>query len=194
MADAMKLVPVERLQYAIDAIAHLQPHKARRELEKLLAASPPAREEAPAEGAGDEWKVRLDHHLDWMIKAGQIDREAGGDGKSPLIVTSLYHLAQDAIHALALRNRTSEPEAGAVGVVCGTAQADMHTADLPVGTKLFTHPAPATADKLRGIIDAATHAALPPVCVVTGNGTKERASIQVESANRIIAALNEQPQ
>jgi hypothetical protein len=52
-------------------------------------------------------------------------------------------------------------------------------------------PATASGDleAVRAIIDAATHAALPPVCDVTGNGTKERAAIQVDIANRILAAL-----
>ena len=61
--------------------------------------------------------------------------------------------------AMIAEDRTSEPEAGAaVGAVSGTCRADLYTADLPVGTKLYTHPSPATADKLRVAVEAALNA------------------------------------
>lgn len=43
--------------------------------------------------------------------------------------------------------------------------------------------------RLRGWIDEATDAVLPPVCDVTGNGTKARAQMQVDIADRLMPAL-----
>lgn len=137
--------------------------------QSALAASPPAREEAPAEGA-----------IDWLMGQRRIQASASvRNGNKTVNHEEIVGFIDQAI--LALRDRTSEPAREAC-------QNDY------VPTKTITNPAPAsaTADKLRGIIDAAADAALPPVCDVTGSGTKERASIQVEIANRILAALTEE--
>lgn len=276
MADAMKLVPVEPTEAMLDEACYfwgpwLDDEKTQRAgrhsddpevrerakavWQQMLAASPPAREEAPAEGAGDNaehwreralsaeasmlalrriedakvfceietsdiWSVHVrgpdetvaaKSYADAVSYCDKLNAECPDARAVPIlsphkgspVVLSAYDVAcyeypdatgaplRDAFALGAmyastnLRNRTSEPEAGAVETLGPSAD---------FWSNVITHPAPATADKLRGIIDAATNAALPPVCDVTGNGTKERASIQVEIANRIIAALNEQPQ
>lgn len=77
----------------------------------------PALKAAVERGSDAEFKVRLDHHLALAVRQGEIDRKQGGDGKSPLIVTSLLHLAQDAIRALAdTRAALSVMEAMAKGL------------------------------------------------------------------------------
>lgn len=119
---------------------------------KALSASPPAREEAPAEGAG-EWTPTRGQVINAICNASPF----GPDYKHPDLLRM-----SDAI--LAIRNRTSEPEAGAVAwrdrfVVSrdGREWSDWNYHDefppaRPVEQQvemLFTRPAPATADKLR---------------------------------------------
>lgn len=71
--------------------------KIRQHLIDRRAASPAL---AATSGGGSEWDVRLEHHVEWIKRAGEIGGAGWDDGKCPLIVSSLLHLAQDAIRAL----------------------------------------------------------------------------------------------
>ena len=112
------------------------------------AASPPAREEAPGEGAGEIEDILIDC---FEPKAYGIPRA---------------NVASAVKRILALRNRTSEPEAGAVAwraekekqtyLYDTDEEYRMHSAR-SLGfriTPLYTHPAPATADRLRVAVEA----------------------------------------
>ena len=136
--------------------------------QSALAASPPAREEAPAEGAGDDaqWLWRIPGR-NWVLERTEPDvvREARVNGE--WVKTEVIALS-------ALRNRTSEPEAGAVAWF-GDGQYEPTEAMIEAGLEtcrpgnhanmiasfksmmqqaeldglVVAHPAPATADKLK---------------------------------------------
>ena len=71
---------------------------------------------AASQGEG-EFEVRLDYHNEWIRRHGR-----GGpgweDGKCPLIVSSLFHLAQDAIRALSAPQQAA-PVGDAVEQIVG---------------------------------------------------------------------------
>ena len=135
-----------------------------------ILASPPAREEAPAEGAGEpSGAAKLVAYED----AHNVALELG------------YPSLTEALEHLALRSHTSEPEAGAVawrvrqrvmtfsgqpGPWWGYGESPVVSADDPVYEQqaLYTHPAPATADKLpddvRRLVLAARAVAFGPDC------------------------------
>ena len=131
-------------------------------------ASPPAREEAPAEGAGEMDRAALTQMAQSMnlVLSGSWAAEQDCDWESKAAETKLDRL-DDLLGDLlaALRNRTSEPEAGAVAwrVVWsnGTTTTFVlkdRAEEVARGRSvqpLFTHPAPATADKLRADIETA---------------------------------------
>ena len=168
MADAMKLEDVlffklkdlileqSEGEWTDDMIVRDAHHFANN-LRPLLAASPPAREEAPAEGAGGK----------------QLDRLFYGGGEYVRADEAVRQIMALQAEIAALRNRTSEPEAGEawgfgwvydscggaeIGkmVVTKTAEANTFLRNVcaagPVA--LYTHPAPATADKLRVVVEA----------------------------------------
>lgn len=63
-------------------------------------ASEPEQNPHPIRGEGEpvaELKTRFDYHVEWIKRAGEIGGAGWDDGKCPLIVSSLLHLAQDAI-------------------------------------------------------------------------------------------------
>lgn len=101
----------------------------------------------------------------------------------------------------ALRNRTSEPEAGE----CITTQSMNDAASDPVWCAKWNrdpsaHPAPATADKLRELIEAAYIAGATNVheywCDNPGEAPAPRDDPEFDEAasDYAFAALNEQPQ
>ena len=143
------------------------------------AASPPAREEAPVEGAGEP-----KYFAAFM---GESD---------------------------ALRNRTSEPEAGAVAwltrgmngrgdwmqwEVCSEKRASQWRGDVAyrigrrqvIQVREITHPAPATADKLRVAVEALERTR-DGLRAMADDGLIENDSwAEIDQA---LATLNEQPQ
>lgn len=170
-------------------------------------ASPPAREEAPAEGAGETGHTRAARSRLDLIAHGALTRK-------------VYHPSTwtDEVAAFwadvaALRARTSEPEAreaedvraarermfgGMVKVSFydenddpqKTFMADLRTLlrDVP-----RTHPAPATADKLRDTLNALVTAVCYAAPPKDFNGViAYEARIPVEFVDQAIAALNEE--
>lgn len=189
MADEMKLVPVEPTEAMIEAMDQavfthgnvLDAYRA------MLAASPPAREEAPADGAGED---DLAEFLARKFRANIYDYPHKSVTKSDEHTINLFA----DVAAEALRNRTSEPEAGVVawllenhstgtGPIC-----TVHPGEWPNTTvyPLFKHPAPATADKLRVAVEALERLADPRNIHFAGDA-------QVV-ASKALAVLNEQPQ
>lgn len=153
-------------------------------------ASPPAREEAPAEGAG----------LEWMLRNRVLPVLQTGEAR---------HAVEQAIAAL--RNRTSEPEAGAVAASSATVRtgdevwvrakaSDVCTStvfvfvetihDKPMGNYVHWRdvrlsPAPATADKLRVAVEALGKAYR--AWIVEGGESVD----VLERVGPVLAALNE---
>lgn len=188
-------------------------------------ASPPAREEAPDEGAGDStmppphWTDddRYDRHPkaadDWNwrndppLSEGGLDLAVrrlnfAGDRADPRapdqmalvlrkdLITIKHELIRQAALA-ALRNRTSEPEAGAVAWMRVTRGEITHLThcQMPGYVPLYRHPAPATADKLRVAFDAGVDAGYRDI---TGRAAPQQFKDKVWP--QALAALNEQPQ
>lgn len=115
----MRLVPTVPTPEMIDVIedaarfdegGYLGQEPAQDTYRKLLAAAPVA--PAGGEGERDEFQVRYDHHQQWIKDADY------PEGKVPLIVSSLMHLAQDTIAALAAR---AQPPVGEVDMIEATA-------------------------------------------------------------------------
>ncbi len=264
MADAMKLVPVSAFvmlaeQYERDSG---QKMKGTDWYERVIAASPPAREEAPADD-GPVFHMNLLSHEDneaWLASARkQAPAEGAGDLTRGQIINAICNASpfgpdykhpdllrmSDAI--LALRDRTSEPEAGAVAWIdfkpgsypplngewfvakCPQAVRVVHYADkgdrLPIDhtgwawpslpthwmrLRDYTHPAPATADKLQVAKEALEPFAKYPLATrrdgsvaedehqLTGrigpDGFKAITNADFLRARQALAALNEQPQ
>ena len=141
MADAMKLV-LELAKAGADKAGcdgWRAQQKCRQIVELLERASPPAREEAPAEGAGAFYD--LEEHLK-KLEASE--------------VYAYEKRIADLEHQLALRNRTSEPEAGAVA--CKATLGTRGDCSTIAGCDC---PAPATADKLRVAVEALERIADP---------------------------------
>ena len=185
-----------------------------------LLASPPAREEAPAEGAGERRKLdralsileavremlRAENHhsrsIDKSLSEGLTHRDHTSSSRddADLWLMNLYDRCGSvgevtkAINAL--RNRTSEPEAGAVAWrwmwpetnQWHYADYDLHP-EAEVNQPLYTHPAPATADKLKVAVDLLND------CIWldtdTGDYRVEHDG-SVEKARAILATLNEE--
>lgn len=168
---------------------------------------PPAREEAPAEGAGEREEIaRIIDPAAFLFAQDELMK---GD-------PSQFNALSKADRIIAaLRNRTSEPEAGEAvpfmwayeAVTDGEWRAfprQLQRADGSIcpGRALFTHPAPATADKLREIakgLDAAMSWVDYPF---VENNTPEAEIRQrlgfmqkdAEPHRQALTALNEQPQ
>lgn len=164
-------------------------------------ASPPAREEAPAEGAGerDEDTAAAIERLSAMAEQPDV----------PGFPYSMARFTGLRLVLAALRNRTSEPEAGEAiptNVYWSAEGQNFYRMDTRAGCGLKfyakwrdrisefptePHPAPATADKLRVAVDLLND------CIWldtdTGDYRVEHDG-SVEKARAILAALNEQPQ
>ena len=163
MADAMKLGEVietlEALTKSPGADEFDKGARAARldalDMLRPLAASPPAREEAPAEGAGENGLHEMARKLFAAEYPGR-----NYDDLDPGVRIGWLGSAHVEI-LTALRNRTSEPEAGAVAWrwmwpetnQWHYADYDLHP-EAEVNQPLYLHPAPATADKLRVAVEA----------------------------------------
>lgn len=164
-----------------------------------MTASPPAREEAPAEGAGALDRAKLDKPMDLHIALDFADNPHRFDSlAAPADTKEELYRALKTI-AAALRNRTSEPEAGAVawrfpsvlqpGLMMFT---DAPPKDPNSAEPVYTHPAPApataTADKLRVAVEA-----LEKIKAIYRKTPPYHSEAQT-IVNQTLAALNEQPQ
>jgi len=123
-----------------------------------------------------------------------------------------WNTADRLLLALALRNRTSEPEAGAVAwrarmrpdgewMVLDAKYVPSRAADSAVEVQpLFDHPATATADKLRVAVEALEKIAdeapyRSGYCQSDVEYGPKLSDIEMQSeARQALAALNEQPQ
>ena len=172
-------------------------------------ASPPAREEAPAEGVGVKKACAVFQEAIDDFEADVADVLSEGSERADLwdreITVNIDTLKT--VMSAALRNRTSEPEAGAVAwrvrwKPLERSQPGAWREPMTERPKdedfvgyeiqpLFDRPAPATADKLREA------AGLLNDCIWldtdTGDYRVEHDG-SVEKARAILAALNGQPQ
>lgn len=174
-------------------------------------ASPPAREEAPAEGAGEiaDGVESLKHQLERIAAEKPEDQPRYANGVRPFGTGDLKHfIAVLSTAAAALRNLTSEPEAGEVEMTSASEVLSLMTRDpvivamkknglsdsqlIALGYALVadrkSHPAPATADKLRVAVEALEKAYR--AWFVEGGESVD----VLECVGPLLAALNEQPQ
>ena len=171
-------------------------------------ASPPAREEAPAEGAGEREEIaRIVDPGAWALQDEILARpDARREGIAQYTAPSLTKA--DRIRAL--RNRTSEPEAGPVAWRWRSKQNpdawyQIDACDVKMhrerGDEVQPIPAPATADKLK-VAKEALERAQDRINVTRGPmGSFYRTESSPEAIYEAkiaiaaaLAALNEQPQ
>lgn len=166
-------------------------------------ASPPAREEAPAER--DAFLSWLETEIDGAsLDIGAAHQEGGKATDAEKEREATLCLVREQYQAL--RNRTSEPEAGEVEMTSASEVLSLMTRDpvivamkknglsdsqlIALGYALVadrkSHPAPATADKLRVAVEALETAQW----ALDERGPASAA----DEVRKALAALNEQPQ